>query len=129
MRVIIAGSQDFNNESLLAQVMEVWRVSWGEKAKLEEIVSGGARGADCLGEQWAKAHSIPVKQFLPRWSEFGRAAGPVRNREMAEYADMLIAFWDGVSRGTKSMIQEAKRAGIIVWQIDSMAASSNGEDS
>jgi hypothetical protein len=75
----------------------------------DEIVCGGARGADSLGEKWGIANGVPIKYFFPKWEEFGKAAGHIRNAEMAEYGDFLVAFWDGQSRGTANMIQAMKR--------------------
>ena len=69
-----------------------------------DIVSGCALGADSWGEQWAKENGIPVTEFKADWQHIGNRAGLVRNEEMADYADMLIAFWDGESKGTKHMI-------------------------
>jgi hypothetical protein len=81
---------------------------------ITEVVSGGARGVDRLGEEFAVAHHLHVKRFLPNW-KLGRGAGFIRNIEMAEYADALIAIWDGVSRGTAQMIREAKKRGLRVY--------------
>src|SRR5690606_6698690 len=74
-----------------------------------EIVSGGARGADLLGEAYAKEHNYPLKKFPAKWGVHGKAAGPIRNQEMAEYSNALIAFWDEKSKGTKSMIDLARK--------------------
>lgn len=82
---------------------------------LTEIVSGGARGVDRLGERWAKRQGISLRKFTADWAEYGKKAGILRNITMAEYADALIAFWDGRSRGTKHMISEAKRRGMPYW--------------
>jgi hypothetical protein len=78
-----------------------------EENKLEvtEIVSGKARGADTLGEQYAKEKGIPVKEFPADWNKYGKAAGPIRNEEMARYADWLIAFWHPDCKGTTNMIR------------------------
>ena len=80
----------------------------------KEIVSGGAKGADALGERYGRENQIPIKRFLPDWQKYDKLAGPIRNKAMAEYADMAIIFWDGKSKGTKSMISEARRAKIKV---------------
>jgi hypothetical protein len=80
-----------------------------------EIVSGGARGVDQLGEQWAKQHHVPVRQFPAQWDRFGKSAGMIRNLEMAQYADGLVAIWDGHSRGTANMIATMKRLGKKVF--------------
>ena len=77
----------------------------------EEVVSGGAIGVDQEGEKWARANNVPMTQFLPDWLTFKKAAGFFRNQEMATYADGLIAFWDGKSRGTKNMIETMEAMG------------------
>ena len=109
MKVIIAGTRDFNDYHAVKST--VARTCWD----LTEVVSGGASGADALGEEYARHNGIPVKIFKADWSQHGKAAGPIRNREMATYADALIAFWDGVSKGTMNMIQEARNAGLKVY--------------
>lgn len=98
MKVIIAGGRDFDNYQYLSNTINNLNIT------ISEIVCGGARGADSLGEIWAKRNGIPVKYFYPDWNRYGKAAGPIRNQEMAEYADFLIAFWDKKSQGTKNMI-------------------------
>jgi hypothetical protein len=79
---------------------------------ITEVVSGKAKGADAFGEWWASEHGIPVKEFPANWALYGRSAGPIRNRQMAEYADALIAFPGG--RGTSHMIQTAKELGLTI---------------
>lgn len=79
-----------------------------------EVVSGGAKGADKLGEWIASIWEVPVKQFLPDYDKHGKAAPLIRNTKMAAYGNDLIALWDGKSRGTAHMIQEAKKAGLPV---------------
>ena len=76
-----------------------------------EIVSGGARGVDREAAEWARKRGIPVVEFLPHYERYGRAAPIKRNEEIAKYADELIAFWDGKSRGTESTINFFKKAG------------------
>jgi hypothetical protein len=99
MKVIIAGSRSIADYPQVCSCINMSRFS------ILEVVSGGARGVDKLGEAWAKEHSIPIKAFPADWNHQGRAAGIVRNQEMAAYADALIAIWDGESRGTKHMIE------------------------
>lgn len=101
MKVIIAGSRTFNNYELLCESLKDINIS--------EIVCGGARGADSLGEKYAKEHNIPIKYFYPQWDLLGKKAGMIRNQEMGSYADFLVAFWDGESKGTKHMIEYMKR--------------------
>ena len=86
-----------------------------DKYTVNSFVSGGCpSGADRLVEIYAKQKKIPITVIPAKWSEFGRAAGPIRNKEIVEIADGMIAFWDNESRGTKSSIDLAKKKGIPV---------------
>ncbi len=78
------------------------------------VCSGGANGADKLGERFARDFKLQLRIFEADWGGLGKSAGPVRNREMAEWADTLVAYWDGKSRGTKNMISEALKNGLEV---------------
>jgi len=111
MRVIIAGSRDCTNadDIVAAIVASAW---WDE---ITVVISGAARGADRLGELWAECCNIPVEKFPADWNTYGKGAGHRRNREMADNADALIALWDGVSPGTKGMIDIATRKGLKVF--------------
>lgn len=115
MRVIVAGSRDFADYGYLRNALD--RIL--DPTDDVEFVSGDCRGADRLGIRYADEHQIYLRHFPADWDKYGRAAGPMRNRAMARYAaedhGMLIAFWDGVSRGTKNMIEEAKKAGLKVY--------------
>lgn len=111
MKLIIAGGRDFSDYRCLKESVI------GLNINISEIVSGNAKGADALGEQFALENNIPVKSFPADWGKNGRSAGPIRNKEMADYADILVAFWDGKSKGTKSMIELANKKGIIVHTI------------
>jgi hypothetical protein len=103
MKVIIAGSRNFNDYGVLLDTIE------GSGFDITEVVSGGAPGVDALGERWAADNRLPVKRFLPAWAKHGRAAGPIRNAQMAQYADALVAvLWDKGSKGTENMIKQAK---------------------
>ncbi len=105
MRVIIAGGRDYADYDrlnkiclkLLGPLLDI------------EIVSGCAAGADSLGERFARDRGIPVKQFPADWDGLGNKAGYVRNEKMAVYSDVLIAFWNLHSHGTKHMIDLAKK--------------------
>ncbi len=103
MKVIIAGSRDFNDYELLKQKCDHIL----SLQKEVEIVSGGARGADQLGEKYAQEKGYSVKQFIPNWQMLQKKAGFIRNIDMAIYTDALIAFWDGKSKGTHHMISVA----------------------
>jgi hypothetical protein len=100
VKVIIAGSRGITNLGEVADAIETCPF----RDNITEVVSGGAAGVDTLGERWARAFHLPVQQFLAQWDDLGRGAGFARNREMAEYADALIAVWDGVSKGTSHMV-------------------------
>ena len=104
MKVIIAGSRGFLDYNKLCSVCD----SLLKDYKDIEIVSGTANGADKLGEKYARTRGYLIKRFPADWDTYGKSAGYVRNREMAKYADFLIAFWNGDSVGTKHMINSAK---------------------
>lgn len=108
MKTIIAGGRDFNDYNYLEDVMNMCPF------EITEIVCGKARGADTLGEKWGKSKGISVKYFIPDWNGLGKKAGHVRNRDMGDYADALVAFWDKKSKGTESMIAYAKKKGLLV---------------
>lgn len=109
MKVIIAGGRDFTNYALVEDAIKC------SAFEITQVVSGKAKGVDTLGEVWALANNVPVEAFPADWSQHGRAAGPIRNREMAEYADALIAIWDGESKGTANMIQQARNKKLNVF--------------
>jgi hypothetical protein len=107
MKVIIAGSRNFNDYNSLCDFCDKILVN---KIDSEiEIVSGTAMGADSLGERYAIDRGYKLIKFPADWDKYGKAAGYKRNSQMAEYADGLIAFWDGISKGTKHMIDLANK--------------------
>ena len=110
MKVIIAGSRDIKGPT--------WWVIKAIEASgfdIKEVVSGTARGIDTHGELWAKQHNKRITRFPADWDTYGKSAGYKRNEEMADYADALIAVWDGVSKGTKHMIDIATKKGLKVF--------------
>lgn len=108
MKLIIAGGRDFDNYERLKEVVGMFDV------ENLAIVSGTARGADQLGERYAKEHSLTIHRYPADWDNHGRSAGYKRNELMADNADTLLAFWDGKSKGTKHMIDTAIRKGLQV---------------
>ena len=110
-KIIIAGGRDFNDYTLLAKVCNeaIPRMA-GDNTPV--IISGGAAGADSLGEQYAQENGIAIERHPADWKKHGKAAGPIRNAEMAACADFLIAFWDGKSRGTQNMMMNAVKKDI-----------------
>jgi hypothetical protein len=112
-RVIIAGSRTFSDYELLKDRM-LYLLSNKDLSNVT-ILSGGARGADSLGERFAREHGCGLEVHRADWDRFGRSAGYKRNVEMAEAdANALIAFWDGSSLGTKHMIQISSDRGLQV---------------
>jgi hypothetical protein len=116
MRVIIAGGRDFNNfKYFCLNVNEsLDSLMYSDDPQDFEIISGGVNGADKLGEKFAKEGGFKLKIMPADWTTNGKYAGYIRNSEMADYAKkdsdyaILIAFWDGKSKGTKHMIDIAK---------------------
>lgn len=76
---------------------------------ISELVCGMCEGIDMSAYEWAAHLKLPVKEFPADWDKYGRAAGPIRNAQMAEYADIVVAIWDGKSKGTSSIIREMKK--------------------
>ena len=97
-KVIVAGGRDFGDYGLLCQTCDSI-----------VIISGTARGADTLGERYAQERGYAVERFPADWEHAGKSAGFIRNAQMASIADALIAFWDGQSRGTAHMIDQARQ--------------------
>lgn len=100
---IVAGSRDFTDYIFLKKVLTAlpWRI--------EEVVSGGARGADTLGERYARENQILFTRFPAKWDLYGKRAGYLRNEEMARYSEALVVFRYPYSRGSAHMLEIAKR--------------------
>lgn len=106
MKVAVVGSRTFANRGLLFDKLdELQRVH----GAFDLVVSGGASGADSLAEEYALAYQIEVLVLEADWRRYGRGAGPVRNQEIVKAADMIVAFWNGESRGTANAIEIAGR--------------------
>ena len=116
MKVIIAGSRNYTVYQTVLDHVD--RIVCAHNMVIDEIVSGGARGVDALGERYARDHNIPCKRFPANWDRYGRSAGPRRNRDMAEYGDMLIAFTSG-GPGTENMIRQMQtvQKPVVIIQI------------
>lgn len=106
-RVIVAGGRNYEADERFARLLGNFIGS------SDVLISGMAsRGADREAVFWARNLGILVEEYPADWQRHSLAAGPIRNREMAQQADVLVAFWDGKSKGTRNMIDEALRAGL-----------------
>lgn len=103
MKIAVIGSRTFTNYELLSSVLN--------KLEIDLIVSGGAKGADHLAEQWANEKQIKTLIFKPDWNTHGRKAGFMRNLQIIDSCDSVVAFWDGESKGTKHSLDYAKKIG------------------
>ncbi len=108
--IIIAGCRNYSNykeakEFILSCISEY------KKTDRLTILSGGCKGADLLGEHFAKEKGFSIKYYPADWKKFGKAAGPIRNKKMVEDCHGVICFWDGKSKGTASLLQFAQKAG------------------
>ncbi len=100
MKIAVIGSRSINpSEARLEKYLS------GAK----EIVSGGAKGVDLCAANYAKKNKIKLTEFLPEYELYSRAAPIVRNKEIVDYSDKIIAFWDGSSKGTLSVIKYAEK--------------------
>lgn len=97
IKLAVVGSRTFDNVSLLRETLLLYNPS--------VIITGGAKGADTLAEEYARLNHIPLKVIKPDWSKYGKAAGVKRNQQIIESADECVAFWDGTSKGTLSSIK------------------------
>lgn len=114
MKTIICGSREFTDYALFSIAME--EIAW----EISEVVSGLAKGPDTMAIRWATERNIPVAKFPANWDKFGNSAGYRRNKEMAEYSDAIVAFWDNESTGTKHMIKMAEKYNLMghVFSLD-----------
>ena len=127
LRIIVAGSRDFKDYPLLRDTLIDYLEVMDDTDVVDnpsqvKFISGTAKGADTLGEQFAYTYEYEVKRFVPDWSTYGKSAGYRRNAEMAKYASeaygVLFAFWDGKSKGTKHMIDLANKYGLEVHVVN-----------
>lgn len=110
MKVVIAGSRDITHYDVVAEAYASCPFD------VTEIISGCAKGVDTLGEQLASLICVPVCKFPADWDKHGKAAGPIRNRQMAEYADAAIVIHNG-SKGSMNMISQMKRLNKPVYEV------------
>ena len=108
LKIVIAGCRNYNNYDEAKEYID-FCIREIKKNNTIVILSGGSRGADAIGERYAIENGYEIRKFVANWDKYGKAAGPIRNEQMAIEADYIICFWDYKSRGTKSMIENAKK--------------------
>jgi len=107
MNIAIVGGRDFSDYTLLKESLSAYISIYSGIP--DNIVSGGAKGADTLAAQFATEMDIPLLVFKPDYQKYGRGATLVRNTQIIENADVVFAFWDGQSKGTKDSITKARK--------------------
>lgn len=133
MKLLIAGSRKIGSGVLCQKMFDaIWPLTiLVRKEVVDMVVSGGCKGSpDVFGEEWAAQHKIPCQVFPADWDKHGKAAGLIRNRQMAEFCGsdgMLIAIWDGESHGTANMVKEALAIGMDVFGVSNPTREINGE--
>ncbi len=110
MKVVIAGCRDYDNYDEAREYID-FCLSRIKETNNIIIVSGCASGADALGERYAEDNGFQIEKHPADWQKYGRSAGPKRNKQMAEVCDFAICFWDGKSRGTRSLIEYVSMCG------------------
>lgn len=118
MRVIIAGSRHLTNPILVSEAVEQYETIWAaDYGPITEVVSGACpTGIDALGEAWARSQGLPIRKFPAAWGKHGRAAGPIRNEEMALYAQGCIVIHTGTP-GSLDMLRRATQHGLVVHEV------------
>ncbi len=106
-RIVISGSRNYLNYYEAKEYIDYVTKDLMKKYNLI-FISGTCKGADALGERYAKENNYKIEYYPAQWEKYGKKAGPIRNRQMAEVADYIICFWDGKSLDTKSMIKYSK---------------------
>lgn len=106
MKIIVAGGRYVRLSAAHMRLLNTLNIT--------ELVSDGCRGIDIDAESWARKRRVPIKSFLPQWGAYGKAAGPLQNGEMTEYADAAVLL----PGGTRSMRREAERRGLVVYNLD-----------
>jgi len=113
MKVIIAGSRTIKKYNIQAAVDR-------SEFLISEVVCGMSKGIDRIGYWWARVNKITIEPFYADWYDednlYDPSAGPRRNKKMARYADALILIWDGKSKGSTSMLEEAEKRGLKIYQ-------------
>ncbi len=125
-RVLVCGGRTVNDRDLVFAELDKHSADWGP---FKTVIQGGAGGADRLAKIWAEERGLNVVTFPADWKTYGAAAGPIRNQRMIDEGkpDLVLAFWDGISRGTRDMIDQARRAKVAfrIFPISSVSTKNN----
>lgn len=108
MKLAVVGSRSFDDYEYLKKMLDYHPCT--------QIISGGARGADRLAKRYATERGLPIKEFLPNWDTYGKSAGYIRNEQIVEACDELVAFWNSISHGTKHSLKLAQDSGKPVYK-------------
>lgn len=114
LKCAIVGGRDFDDYDFMKKVLDE---KFDNLSFVESIVSGGAKGVDTLAERYAKEIGRPMVVFKPDYKRYGRGAALIRNTQIIEYSDVVYAFWDGRSNGTRDAINKAQKMGKILYVI------------
>lgn len=119
LNLIIAGSRDWKSYSVLKDATNEILTDIYYKLPFNsvQVISGTAKGADLLGEQYACEYNFSIKRFPADWDKYGKKAGYMRNVEMANNANACIVFWDGKSKGSQHMIDIAKEHDLVLYVV------------
>jgi hypothetical protein len=115
MKLAVIGSRTFHNQNLVNEILDLLCVR--QHISITLIISGGAQGVDTLAEEYARTRSIPLMVIKPNYSQYGRSAPIIRNGQIVDQSDYVIAFWDGQSPGTRNTIERATNAGKLVQTV------------
>lgn len=122
IRLAIVGSRSITDEALVERIFNVFKFMFGEP---KEIISGGAKGPDSFGENWAKKNNIPIKVFKAEWEKYGKSAGFRRNEDIIANCDVCLAIWDGKSHGTMNDFDWCKKYNkeVLVFKMNEYKAN------
>lgn len=109
IKIGVLGSRSFNDYQLLKRILNEYL------GKVWVIVSGGAAGADLLGEKWADENKIKTCIYYPDWNKYGKSAGMIRNKDIVDDSDLIIAFWDGLSRDSINLARKMDKNLRIIY--------------
>lgn len=119
MKIAIVGSRDYHKYDIIKTTMDQIRENMKKQGlEIIEIVSGGASGVDTLARQYAEENKLQFKEFPADWAQYGKSAGPMRNQQIVNYSDYVVAFPSGPSHGTRDTIKRAIKVGKLALIVE-----------